>query len=346
MKNRAVFLMAMLVAVATSTVLLLLWSGTHRDDIVRSGKRAARDKVRLQLQWFAQAQFAGFYEAKASGYYDEEGLDVEIIQGGYDINPIQRLVSKTADLALATGDQALLALGAGRQVKALGTVFRTSVAAFMSKQDANVRSPRDLIGKKVGVYRGFDTENILLSLLRKHQVPLEAVTVMQAGPVQAFKTGEIDVFPVYVFNEPLLMREERIATSLLRPEDFGVNFYSDTIVCTATEWEARRDVLLRFVRASAKGWVRSDQAPADAIDHLFEAASNLAPSGRRHQEEMLAVARTYLRDGPDKTMFYMQRRTWEDMERALVDVGRLSEGNLVETLCDFEAVPEALGMKR
>jgi NitT/TauT family transport system substrate-binding protein len=333
-------LSSLLVTLFVSSAALVLWrSSLYRNDVELAG---GTERVRVQLQWFDQAQFIGLYVAAHEGFFKREGLDVQITPGGYQTNPVLQVRNGQADIGLATGDRVLIEAAERADMKAIGTVFNRSLAAFMSKRSARISSPRDLRGKKVGVYVGFDTENILHSLLRKHNVPENSLTIVPAASVQAFINGELDAFPVYVINEPLSMQDQGIEVNLMRPEDYGIEYYSDTYFTTERYWRAHRPALVKFMRAAARGWEFAEQRPDQALAIMYEVARNVPRSEAPHQKAMLMVALQYLRAGEKKQLFYMSRDRWEAMEASLHDIGRIKTTGNVSSLCDFDLVSEAL----
>lgn len=336
MKRISVLLVAFVVLVIGA----LLWlSLTKEEDVILAG----RDRVRLQLQWFDQAQFTGFYVAAEKKFFEEEGLLVEIIPGGFNVNPVQRVVMGQADIGIATGDQVLLSRATGQPIKAFGTVFNRSLACFMSRATAPVRSPSELAGKKVAVYRGFDTENILLALLNKHHIPVADVQIVDAGALQAFIQGEIQVFPAYQINEPLIMRAQNIDTVLLSPDDYGVSFYGDTLFTTEGYLRQHRDVATRFIRAAARGWQFARTRPDEAIDMMYRRVRSLSrePTTSQHQRAMLGIALRYLGSGTRSSILAMERSRWNSMEESLVAIGKLNAGGHVDDLCDFDLVEDS-----
>lgn len=332
--------LAFVVLFAIAGAFLIRQSIISPGDFTLSGKK----KIRLQLQWFDQAQFAGFYVAEAKNYYLNEGLNVEIIPGGYNVNPIQRVVQGDADVGLSTGDQVLISYTNGRNLKAIGTVFNTSLACFMSKKETKIKSPQDLIGKKVGAYRGFDTENILLSILSKHHIPAESVEIRDAGSIESFLRGELDVFPSYIINEPIVMKEKDIAINLMYPSDFGVQFYSDTIFTTEEYYEKNKVLLEKFLKASAKGWAEAERDPKGALDII---ANRLGSGGvgqhtLAYHAKQLEEALKHIRAGHKNQVFYMERSIWDSMENSLVGIGKCKRSGNIEKLCDFEIIEKAL----
>jgi len=82
--------------------------------------------VKLQLQWFAQAQFAGYYAALKQGYFKDEGLDVTILEGGTDIVPQTVLANNQADFAIAWVPKALASREQGAGITDVGQIYQRS----------------------------------------------------------------------------------------------------------------------------------------------------------------------------------------------------------------------------
>ena len=195
-------------------------------------EKVGRATIRLQLQWYPQAQFAGFYVAEANNFYADEGLAVTFSHGGPEINPIQKLVSGQADIATVTGDQTLVWEssngGKGVSLRAIGTVFNRNIAVFMARTEFGPLTPQTLIGKKVGVFPSYDTENVLLSMLQKHGISSNQVDIVSFPNIQAWlakNPDTVEVFPSYRINEPLLAEQSNIRVNLLDPEEFRYNSY-------------------------------------------------------------------------------------------------------------------------
>lgn len=323
------------------TVGFLFWkSWREKDDLQLAGDT----KLRLQLQWFDQAQFIGFYVASHKLYYKDKGLQVDIIPGGFNINPIMKVRMGDADIGITTADQLLLQRAEGHDIKAIGNVFNKSIACFISRKELNIHSPQDLIGKKVGVYRGFDTENILMSILNKHSIDKNQLNIRDAGHFSAFITNEIDVFPSYLINEPILAEDKGISINILYPDDFGVQFYSDTIFVSGDFLNANRDILKRFLHASAEGWAYAERNPEEALQIMYSytrssSTSDLSSSSK-HQSKMLKSVLEHIRGGSNDKMFFMDRTRWDSMERSLFKIGRLKTQGHVGDLCDFKLANE------
>lgn len=322
--------------------LLLAWSLQQRDDAALAGQTT----VRLQLQWLDQAQFLGHYVAVHEKYYEMEGLKVELIAGGPTIDPIKQVFAGQADIGLATANQVLRARARGDSIRAIGTVFSQSVAVFMSLSKTPVASPKDLPGKKIGVFPSADTEDLLKALAKLHGVDFAKISVVQYPALPSFWDGDLDAFPSYLFNEPIEARERQLSVELLRPDKFGIHFYSDTYFCSDDYLRQNREVVRRFLRATARGWSFARANRDQAIDMMFQQTTSLARALKSRQASMADSVFAYLGRDQDDHYFEMNYQRWKDMERALFTVGVLPDTGFVRGLIDLEVAREANGDAR
>ena len=130
------------------------------------GECTTPDPVKLQLQWFIQAQFAGYFAAQEKGFYDDWCLDVEIIEGGVDIVPQQQLADGAVDFALAWVPKALASREAGANIVDIAQVFQRSGTLQVSFKDAGITSPAEFAGKTIGNW-GFGNEYEIFAALAK-----------------------------------------------------------------------------------------------------------------------------------------------------------------------------------
>ena len=122
-------------------------------------------EVSLQLQWFTQSQFAGYYAAQALGIYEEYGLDVEILEGGVEIVPASVLDSGAADFAVSWVPRGLVPREEGANITNIAQVFQRSATLQVAFADSGISSVADLEGRTVGNW-GFGNEFELLAGLR------------------------------------------------------------------------------------------------------------------------------------------------------------------------------------
>jgi ABC-type nitrate/sulfonate/bicarbonate transport system substrate-binding protein len=331
-------------ALAIVAIVTLIYWSARSAPAERAGSPR---KVTFQLQWTPGGQFIGFYAARALNYFAEEGLEVEFLHGGPDVNTVSQVANGTAQLGLAPGDQVLVWSAANTDarvaLKVLGTVFGDSLARFMSHEDNALRTPQDLVGKRVGVFPNYDTDNLLRVLLHRHRIPADSLTILDFPSLAQFDQRTIDAYPSYVINEPVLQRLRGNSVHLLNPEDFGVHFYSDTIITTTVFHRDNRETLVRFIRAASRGWRLAEQdfeeAAAAMASEIRPAIGSGAPW--EHQEAAAREAVSHLHGGPRHLIFGMDANRWEEMQGALHEIGRLSHKVDIGALCDFDIVERA-----
>ncbi len=319
--------------IVTATIFYMWYSKIKSNPITKSDK----DKISVQLQWFDGPQFIGLYVANSKGFFEDENIKVKLLSGSFVINPFNEIKKQNVNIAIATGDQILIRQAQGEKFKAFATVFNKSMACFMTKK-GKISSFNQIIGKKVGVYRNFDTENILLSMLKQQKIDINTVNIVDAGSIEAFFNDEIDFFPSYRFNEPVtaLLRNEPV--NVYYPENYGVSFYSDTYFCEESFWLENSDLLKRFLKAAKKGWEYSKSNPSESIDILYKTLKILTPENKEKISKELEIIFENIGSGNNNVPLYMEREKWLNMENNLYQIGKIKNKNYIDDLCDFELI--------
>ncbi len=229
---------------------------------------ATTDQVKLQLQWFIQAQFAGYFAAQDKGFYAAQCLEVEIVEGGVDIVPQQQLADGAVDFSLAWVPKALASREAGANIVNIAQVFQRSGTLQVSFAGAGITSASDFAGKKIGNW-GFGNEyEVFAALTQAGLDPAADVElVQQQFDMAALLAGDIDAAEAMTYNEyaQVLEAVNPDTGELYAPEDFnvlsyedeGVGMLQDAIWADADRLEsdtAYRDIAVRFVTASLQGW--------------------------------------------------------------------------------------------
>src|SRR4030081_2152773 len=184
-------------------------------------------KVRLQLQWVAQSQFAGFFAAVSKGYYKDVGLDVDIKLGGPDIVPQQVVASDAAEFGIAWVPKVLASREAGADLVNIAQVFQRSGTLEVSFKDKNITAPDQWKGKKVGTW-GFGNEPELYAAMRKAGIdPNKAsdVTIVKKPfDMSLLLNGEVDAAQAMIYNEYAQVLEQKNPKTgqLYKPEELNV----------------------------------------------------------------------------------------------------------------------------
>jgi NitT/TauT family transport system substrate-binding protein len=254
--------------------------------------------VRLQLQWYPQAQFAGYFAAKEQGYFDAEGLDVTIVDGGATIAP--QTVGSAPDgpeFSIAWVPKVLQAREAGSDLVDIGQIFQRSGTLSVSWKDSNITAPAQFAGKKIGVW-DFGNEFEVTAGAKKAGLEqgTDYTKYIQDFNMSLLLSRQIDVSEAMIYNEyaQLLESLNPQTGELVKPSelnvinwnDFGSAMLQDALFARAA-WLAQpgnEDVATRFLKASFKGWIYCRANPADCIQYTANAGSTL---GAGHQAWMM-----------------------------------------------------------
>jgi len=257
-----------------------------------SASAAEPTKLKLQLQWVAQAQFAGYYAAADQGYYTDEGLDVEIVEGGPDIVPQDVLSAGDVDYAISWVPKVLGSIEKGAKITDVAQIFERSATTQISLKDKNITEPAQLAGKKVGSW-GYGNEWELFAGMQKSGVETKDIKlIQQAFDMNGFLAGDIDAAQAMTYNEYAQVLESKNPKTgeLFKPEDLnvinwntvGTAMLQDAIWANSEKLSdpAYADQTTKFVKASIKGWVYARDNPEEAAKIVTAAGSQL---GESHQ---------------------------------------------------------------
>ena len=250
------------------------------------------DEVSLQLQWFTQAQFAGYYAAQDQGFYENMCLDVTIVEGGVEIVPQTQLANGDVDFALAWVPKALASREAGADIVNIAQIYQRSGTLQVSFADSGITTPADFEGKKIGNW-GFGNEyEIFAALAEAGLDPATDVELVgQQFDMVALLDGDIDAAEAMTYNEyaQVLEAENPDTGELYQPEDFnvisyeeiGVGMLQDAIWADAARLESDadyKDQATRFVAASIEGWTFCRDNAEACRDIVVAAGSTLGSS--------------------------------------------------------------------
>ncbi|GGN42274.1 NitT/TauT family transport system substrate-binding protein [Actinoplanes campanulatus] len=257
------------------------------------GASGALTPIKLQLQWFYQAQFAGYIAAVDQGFYQEQGLDVTLLEGGVDIVPQTVLAQGKADYAIAWVPKALASREQGAGITDVGQIFARSGTYQVAWKDSGITKAADLKGKKVGNW-GFGNEFELFAGMTKAGVdPGKDVTlVQQQFDMQALLKKEIDAAQAMSYNEyaQLLEAKNPATGKLYTADDFaiidwkteGSSMLQDAVWANTAKLNdpAYQQQTVKFLTATIKGWAFCRDNPEKCRDLVVAKGSKL---GRSHQ---------------------------------------------------------------
>ncbi|TDE40750.1 ABC transporter substrate-binding protein [Antarcticimicrobium sediminis] len=257
---------------------------------------AHAEDVKLQLKWVTQAQFGGYYVALDKGFYKDEGLDVTILPGGPDISPTQVMAGGGADVTVDWMPSALAAREKGLALVNIAQPFKSSGMMLTCLEESGIKGPEDFKDKTLGVWFG-GNEYPFLSWMATLGIPTDG----SEGGVEVLKQG---------FNvDPLLQKQAACISTMtyneywqvidagIAPDDLVTFKYEEEGVATLEDGlyvlednladEAFKAKMVKFVRASMKGWKYAEAHPDEAAMIVLDNDESGAQT-EKHQKRMMS----------------------------------------------------------
>lgn len=287
----------------------------------KESERVPEDQVNLQLKWVHQAQFAGFYLANEKGYYKDEHIKVNFLEGGKDVDVLTSLVSGAAHFAVASSEMVLMQRQKeSARITAIAVIYRKSAVVYVTMDDAGISGPTDFIGKTAAVIAKSQShsefEYQFNALMKKRGIDITQVNRVTYDPDYTdFYSGEVDITAAYYTGGVMKIRNKGFAVNLIWPNDYGIHFYSDTLISTEQIVDEKPELVERFLRATLKGWREVIAYPKEAVDITMKYAK---VKDRDLQSDMLSAMAPLVHTGKDH-IGWMNGDVWNQMHQVLVD---------------------------
>ena len=293
------------------------------------GSAQAADPVTIQLKWVTQAQFAGYYVAKAKGFYEAEGLDVTIKAGGPDVNPSQVIAGGGADVVVDWMPSALATREKGVPLVNIAQVFQKSGLMLTCRKDSGIKTPADFKGKTLGVWFGgneYPFLNWMAKLGLSTAGGADGVTVLKQGfNVDPILQKQADCISTMTYNEywQIIESGQLKADDLVtfKYEDEGVATLEDGLYALDSSLKdpAKVAKLAKFLKASMKGWdyavAHQDEAVKIVLDNDETGAQTEA-----HQKTMMQEIAKLVGTNPKGTG-YLDEAAYERTVKTLMTGG-------------------------
>jgi NitT/TauT family transport system substrate-binding protein len=301
------------------------------------GTASAQDPtpVSVVLQWVPQAQFAGYYAADAMGFWDEQGLDVTIVDGGPDVAPqVEGSLQTGPEFAVSWVPRVLAVRDEGSDLVNIGQTFQRSGTLSVSWADNPVTAPEEFAGKRIGVW-DFGNEFEVTAAAR--DVGLEPGVdfekVIQPFDMSLLLNREVDAAEAMIYNEyaQVLETENPETGALYQPDDLVIIDYNEVgtamlqdAVHARASWlaeEGNEDVAARFLAGVFKGWAYCRDNPEECVQFTVDAGSTL---GMGHQRWMMNEINALIWPSPDG-IGSMPEETWDKTVEIMLDAELIGE---------------------
>ena len=266
------------------------------------------DQVTLQLNWYHEAQFAGYYVAEAKSFYADENVEVTILEGGIDVSPNQRVLDGEADFAVLTFDKQRIQVEKERPLVTVMAVFQISPPVLVVLADSGIHEPQDMVGRRVAI-KGAPWRRIIHSTLINTGIdPSEIIEVeVEHDAIEMLYNHEVDVWPGYAHDEPTEAQLAGYDVNLIFPADYGVGVYDGLLVVHQDTLEQNPDLVGRFARASLRGW----QYAVEYSDEAAEIIAEWQPDNSLEFHRMAMRALVPLVDAPQAPIGWIDAERWQ-----------------------------------
>ncbi len=270
-------------------LLLLLLLALPEARVAEAAPNNPLTPVRVQLQWSDQAQFAGFYAAKARQLFKAEGLDVQLIPGGPGINPVQALQAGKADVAVAWLSSAWRLSTPDSSVTNIAQIFSESALVLICRISLGIYTPSDVLGKQIGVWNVGD-EIAVKGLLEQFNLDPSQIELVEQRPGgQDLIEGKLPCVTAMTYNEYWSILKAGVEITdliVVDPDDYDVAHFEDGLYVMTKRLESPefRETMVKLKRALRRGWTLSQRAPTLAIEAVMQRNPAL---DRDHQQHMI-----------------------------------------------------------
>ena len=238
----------------------------------------AQDKVSLRLNWYLGGLHVPFYYGKDKGYYAAEGIDLTINEGRGSANTVQVVAAGSDTFGLADSSSVILTAAKGADVKSVMSLLNTTGFSVVSLAEANIKTPKDLEGKKVAVTPGDPLGQLLQAVCKANNVDCAKIGMVQVDPaakVVAVLEKKADALLGGADDQYFLIKYKGGNPAAMKYADWGANIVGMTILTTGDTIKKNPELVKRFVRATQKSWEESKKNPGAAVDAAMKAKPDL-----------------------------------------------------------------------
>ncbi len=242
---------------------------------------AAQDlkAMKLTLNFLAGGPQAGFIYAKKLGFYKDVGIDLTIEEGKGSATTAQLVATGQTDVAFADAPAAMQIRSKGAPVKIVAPILQTNGFAIISIEGSGIRSPKDLLGKRLAVQPGTAQTTLLDAILAENKIDknkLDVVNIDPAALVGALLEKKVDAILAGADFQSVQMRDRGFKVNDIFYRDVGVPTVGLSIIARDDKLKENPDLYKKFVAASLKGWDaarKNPDAASAAVNEQFPSAS-------------------------------------------------------------------------
>lgn len=279
-------------------------------------------KLTIMLDWYPNAVHSFLYAAQQNGYFQEEGLDVEIQMPADSNDALKLVAANQIDLALSYQPQVLMARGENIPVRSIAAIVRHPLNHLMVPQAGDIHSPKDLSGKQIGYSSIPLYEAMIRTMIQSDGGDPASAKLIDVGfdLIPAISTGQVDaIMGGFINHEQLILEKEGHLVFSLNPTDYGVPDYYELVLVASEQGLRNSDSYFKkFLNAITKGQQFVQENPDQALDLLLAHEDATSPLDKDIEKKSLQILLP-LMDAGDQNFGYQEPTSWENVKQWLND---------------------------
>jgi NitT/TauT family transport system substrate-binding protein len=299
--------------------------------------------VKVQLNFIKNVEHAGMTYALDQGYYREQGLDVELLAGGTAVDPIQVVAGGSAAIGVTSASQLINARSQGVPIRAFAAQFQKSPLALTCRQASGVTTLADVRGKRIGVKQA--GRPLFELFMRLNGIGLDEVQTQpnSATDVTPLIDGRIDcLFTTFAVNEPVSVERAGVPVVLFLIHDHGLPDQSNAYFATEETLTQRADMLVRWLRATLRGWqwvlANPEAAAQFVVDKKFAEGLNLEQQTEQARQQV-PLMQSGLTE--QRGLLWLDAASWRQTADNVLAAGTASRLVAPEEMLDLSVLERA-----
>lgn len=280
---------------------------------------ALAKSTNLVLNWKAEPQFGGFYEAERLGLYKKYGLDIKILQGGSGTPTVQMLASGSADFAIVSGDEMLVINEKGANLIALFAVYQKNPQGIMVHKARGFKNLEEVYQSEGSllIQSGYPFAQYLEEKFKNNK---KVKTAPYQGGVSLFVTDKNISQQCFITSEPLIAKNQNADPQTFLISDEGFNPYLTILAVRRDRMEKQPSAIKNIVAATREGWDSYLQNPAPANSIM----AKLNPSLDLKTFALSASVQTpFIKPSATARVGSMESGRWQQLAEQLYKLGIL-----------------------
>lgn len=328
-------------ALALIAVLAVACAEPDAEETATAGEQAEPVEVRLMLDWVPNTNHTGLFVAQQEGYFEEAGLNVEIVQPG-EVFAEQAVSAGAADFGVSFQEQVTLSRAGDSNIVSIAAIIQHNTSGFAARTGTGVDSPADWEGLTYGSTGSPFEEPTLRELMAcdgGDYAQLEVVNTGFADPLALIQQEQIDVAWIFYAWQGIQAQEQGVDLELVMMDEWFdciPDYYTPLLITNQAMIDERPEVVRAFVEAAARGYEFAIDNPDEAATILLDAVPELGEELVRESQAWLSPR--YAEDAPQWGHQTLER--WEDYSNWMASEGIIEEPIDAEAAFTTEFLPE------